>query len=159
MFCMHCSKELHGNYRFCPNCGQPIPFVQLSAEATPPPQPTPQPSLEQIAAEREKASKKSGLATSAMVWGILSLAMTVGLSEPLLGFIFSFIAKAQARKYRDQFGQLEGSARLGHDLGTAGFFVGLFSLIVTVLVLILYVVIYVLGYMYIFEESIGSFYF
>ena len=150
MFCMHCSKELNGNYRFCPNCGNTVPFVQPTATVTPP-QPTPMPNQE--------ASQKRSLGTSAMIWGILSLAMTVGLSEPLLGFIFSFIAKAQARKYRNQFGQLEGSARLGHDLGTAGFFVGLFSLIVTVLVLILYVVIYVLGYMTIFEESIGSFYF
>ena len=118
----------------------------------PPPQPTPQPSFEQIAAERKEAHEKSSRATSAMVWGILSLAMTIALSEPLLGFIFSFIAKAQARKYRNQFGQLEGGARLGHDLGTAGFFVGLFSLIVTVLALIVYILLYV----FVLADAFGS---
>ena len=61
----------------------------------------------------------------ALTWGILSLAFSASGCLPLLGFIFSYIAKSKALAYEQTFGMLEGKARVGRILGKVGFGVGL----------------------------------
>lgn len=67
------------------------------------------------------------MATKALVWGILGLAMS---SWGVLGLIFSIIGKNCAKSYEELMGELNAKARVGKILGTIGFILGLIMTIV-----------------------------
>ena len=116
MFCTKCGRELDENESVCPVCGT----VNGGETAT---APTVEYGYDAVNAANEQM--KSEMAGQALKWGILSLAFSASGCLPLLGFIFSFIAKSKALAYEQTFGVLEGKARVGRILGKVGFGVGL----------------------------------
>ena len=163
MFCKNCGRQLADNPKYCPYCGQsneaPAPAVTPTfneqsysygsdsygtensygsgSYGSYDPYGNPYGTPYGQATEE----KKNDLAGSTLKWGILSLAFST-TCLCLLGFIFSFIAKAKAREYVNYFGQVEGRARVGRDLGTAGFIVGL---VMTILVVFYFIYMLALG--------------
>ena len=133
MYCKNCGNLLSDDAKFCSRCGQ----AQEPAKAAEPiyqQQTEPQYTYEQPAQtpykETEEAKKKrSSLASSALTWGILSLAFAVSGCIGLLGFIFSFIAKKKVNEYIRLYGAPETRVSVGKGLAKAGFIVGLVMMI------------------------------
>ena len=116
MFCTKCGRELDENESVCPVCGTVNGGETAAA-------PTVEYGYDAVNAANEQM--KSEMAGQALKWGIISLAFSASGCLPLLGFIFSFIAKSKALAYEQTFGVLEGKARVGRILGKVGFGVGL----------------------------------
>lgn len=159
MFCKNCGRQLADNPKYCPYCGQsneaPAPAVTPTfneqsysygsdsygtensygsgSYGSYDPYGNPYGTPYGQATEE----KKNDLAGSTLKWGILSLAFSTTFFLSLLGFIFSFVAKARAREYVRLFGEVEGRSRVGRDLGTAGFIVGLILTIFSALYFLL----------------------
>ena len=116
MFCTKCGRQLDEGVNVCPVCGT----VNGGETAT---APTVEYGYDAVNVANEQM--KSEMAGQALKWGILSLAFSASGCLPLLGFIFSFIAKSKALAYEQTFSVLEGKARVGRILGKVGFGVGL----------------------------------
>ena len=116
MFCTKCGRELDENESVCPVCGTVNGGETAAA-------PTVEYGYDAVNAANEQM--KSEMAGQALKWGIISLAFSASGCLPLLGFIFSFIAKSKALAYERTFGILEGKAKVGRILGKVGFGVGL----------------------------------
>ena len=116
MFCTKCGRELDENESVCPVCGT----VNGGETAT---APTVEYGYDTVTEANEQL--KNEMASQSLKWGIISLAFSASGCLPLLGFIFSFIAKSKALAYEQTFGVLEGKARVGRILGKVGFGVGL----------------------------------
>lgn len=129
MYCKNCNNQLNDNPRFCPFCGQ----EQEAPASEGAPVAPEQTDLYGSSYEQATEEKKDELAGATLKWGILSLAFSTTFFLSLLGFIFSFVAKAKAREYVRLFGEVEGRSRVGRDLGTAGFIVGLILTILSAL--------------------------
>lgn len=138
MYCKHCGAQLNDNANFCPYCGQAqstSPQQPQQPQKAQQPQPQFQPAQPQFQQPQQPTytmandprweEKKSQMAGECLKWGILSLAFVVSGCLALLGFIFSFTAKKKVAEYVQYFGQVEGRARVGRDLGKAGFIAGL----------------------------------
>ena len=144
MYCPYCNTEVSDIARFCPKCGkiqEPVtPAVSPVAE---PPQvaaPTPVTAQPDEASRYAdwKALRKRQLSYDTLLWGIISLVFSISFLS-LLGFIFSFVAKSKSREYTMLCGgELEDHARVGHNLATVGFIVGLVMIILSVLYFILF---------------------
>ena len=117
MFCTKCGRELDENESVCPVCGTVNGGETAAAAST----------LEYgyNAVNEANEQLKNEMASQSLKWGIISLAFSASGCLPLLGFIFSFIAKSKALAYEQTFGVLEGKARVGRILGKVGFGVGL----------------------------------
>ena len=114
MFCTKCGRELDENESVCPVCGT-VNATEATATAT----------TAEYGYDTVNEQLKDEMAGTALKWGIISLAFSASGCLPLLGFIFSFIAKSKALAYEQTFGVLEGKARVGRILGKVGFGVGL----------------------------------
>ncbi len=109
MFCRECGRLLDDGETYCPVCGT----INEKSDAV-------------DAAEAQlDDGMKSKMAGQALKWGILSLVFADTGLLSLLGFIFSFTAKAKVNEYVRRYGRLEGRARVGHILGRVGFGLGL----------------------------------
>ena len=117
MFCKFCGKEIEEGAKFCPACGgiitnEDTPIVEE-------PIPVFNPYLEE---KLETYAKKS------LIFGILSLALS-----NIIGLIFAFIGRGQAKKYAVlNGGILDGKAKVGSILSTVAIPVTIISFIATV---------------------------
>ena len=129
MFCTKCGRELDENESVCPVCGTVNGGETAAAAST----------LEYgyNAVNEANEQLKNEMASQSLKWGIISLAFSASGCLPLLGFIFSFIAKSKALAYEQTFGVLEGKARVGRILGKVGFGVGLGMTIYMALVFVI----------------------
>jgi hypothetical protein len=73
----------------------------------------------------DEEKKSHGIRT--LVWGILGLAMSSG---GLLGLIFSIIGKNNANSFKEKYGELVATAKVGGILANIGLIV---SIIMTVI--------------------------
>ncbi len=110
MYCRYCGAHIEDTARFCSACGHETVAETVKKPVNP---------------DSARDEAKSRLANQILTWGILSLAFSCTFIFSLLGFIFSFVAKSKVNKYVRQFGQVEYRSRVGRDLSTAGFIVGL----------------------------------
>ncbi len=131
MYCRYCGAQIEDTARFCSACGQ----EQMRAQ-------------EDIKFSSDFEAAKDQLSSQILTWGILSLAFSCTFIFSLIGFIFSFVAKSKVKMYVRQFGQVEYRSRVGRDLSTAGFIVGLILTILAsmyLFVIIAYVWVFLFG--------------
>lgn len=109
MYCKNCGTYLNDDAAYCSACGVPqtkdAPTYTEGEEKTP-----------------ESEAQKSA-AIGVLVWGILGLFFA--LEFPLLGLIFSCIARKKYTEYEHTYGKAKDVAAIGKGLAIAGFIVGL----------------------------------
>ena len=116
MFCKNCGRQLDEGENICPACGT------VNATETPAPAAV---QYDLGAVDTANDQLKGAMADQAFKWGLMSLIFAATGCLSLLGFIFSFIAKARVRDFELAFGAPEGKANAGRILGKIGFGVGL----------------------------------
>lgn len=136
MYCKNCNNQLTDNPRYCPYCGQEQEAYRSDTSRD-----FAQDSFSQSSWDRSGDKRREDLANTILTWGVLSLSFTVLGVFSLLGFIFSFFAKSKAKEYIRLFGEIDGRARVGRDLGIAGFIVGLVMIVFQVLSALLFLII------------------
>ena len=137
MNCSNCQAQIPENSKVCPYCGTPVeaqsapqqPAYQQPAYQPVPPQPAYQPVSTQPAPTANDP-QKDALAGSCLTWGILGLAFS---EIPILGLIFSIIARVKCGNYARLYGHYTGKAKVGSTLATLGL---VFSIIFTVAITI-----------------------
>lgn len=142
MNCSNCQAQIPENSKVCPYCGTPVeaqsapqqpayqqPAYQQPAYQPVPPQPAYQPVSTQPAPTANDP-QKDALAGSCLTWGILGLAFS---EVPILGIIFSIIARVKCGNYARLYGHYTGKAKVGSTLATLGL---VFSIIFTVAITI-----------------------
>lgn len=137
MNCSNCQAQIPENSKVCPYCGTPVeaqsapqqPAYQQPAYQPVPPQPAYQPVSTQPAPTANDP-QKDALAGSCLTWGILGLAFS---EVPILGLIFSIIARVKCGNYARLYGRYTGKAKVGSTLATLGL---VFSIIFTVAITI-----------------------
>ena len=142
MNCSNCQAQIPENSKVCPYCGTPVeaqsapqqpayqqPGYQQPAYQPVPPQPAYQPVSTQPAPTANDP-QKDALAGSCLTWGILGLAFS---EVPILGIIFSIIARVKCGNYARLYGHYTGKAKVGSTLATLGL---VFSIIFTVAITI-----------------------
>ena len=142
MNCSNCQAQIPENSKVCPYCGTPVeaqsapqqpayqqPAYQQPAYQPVPPQPAYQPVSTQPAPTANDP-QKDALAGSCLTWGILGLAFS---EIPILGIIFSIIARVKCGNYARLYGHYTGKAKVGSTLATLGL---VFSIIFTVAITI-----------------------
>ena len=118
MYCKYCGAQLPEEAKFCTVCGKDQTATNNAVQAK----------IQETAvdpAANIDAKTRNDMRNSILVWGILSISFATTMILSLLGFIFSFIAKAKAAKYQETFGVLDWQAKVGNHLAKAGFGVGL----------------------------------
>ena len=123
MNCSNCQAQIPENSKVCPYCGTPV-------EAQSAPQ---QPAYQQPAYQ-PVPTQPASLAGSCLTWGILGLAFS---EIPILGLIFSIIARVKCGNYARLYGRYTGKAKVGSTLATLGL---VFSIIFTVAIAIVIIV-------------------
>lgn len=147
MFCSNCGNQIVEGAKFCGVCGAPAAEVtqQTNVQDQPNTQTAPvsEPVYEQtFYYERPEtedpfiSEEKNSAAKSALVWGILSLALA--FYTGLLGIIFACVGFSKANKYKKlNNGVLDGKAKVGRGLSIGGLCVGI--ALVALFVLIIFV--------------------
>lgn len=124
MFCKNCGRQLDEGENLCPACGTvnatetaaPTAGITYDLGAN---------SAEDSAVDTANQLLKDEMAGQTFKWGLMSLIFSASGCLSLLGFIFSFIAKARAVAFERTFGELSGRAKAGRILGKIGFGLGL----------------------------------
>lgn len=114
MYCKHCGTELDDNAVFCKNCGARQDEKEQSYQSTT--MPPIDPVMTQPVTEKPSM-------VSLLVWGALGLYFA--LQIPLLGLIFSCIAKRKVADYEASYGEVTGMGNVGKNLAKAGLVVGI----------------------------------
>lgn len=139
MICPNCSKNISDGFKCCPYCGTrvvPSDVTLMSTVNTPASQPVYQPPVSNIPTPSAEAAS---YATSALVFGILSLALGW-----VFGIIFGIIAKSRANMFLSLEGSLYGKAKVGRILGKVGFILG----IITSVIIFIYIIIFIIACSY-----------
>lgn len=146
MNCSNCQAQIPENSKVCPYCGTPVeaqsapqqPAYQQPAYQQPAYQPVPtQPAYQPVSTQPAPTAndpQKDALAGSCLTWGILGLAFS---EVPILGIIFSIIARVKCGNYARLYGHYTGKAKVGSTLATLGL---VFSIIFTVAIAIVIIV-------------------
>ena len=145
MFCSNCGNQIVEGAKFCGVCGAPAAEVtqQTNVQDQPNTQTAPvsEPVYEQtFYYERPEtedpfiSEEKNSAAKSALVWGILSLALA--FYTGLLGIIFACVGFSKANKYKNlNNGVLDGKAKVGRGLSIGGLCVGIALVALFVLII------------------------
>ncbi len=143
MFCKFCGSNLEDGANFCTNCGKVVVGDSYDNGGL---------EVEEISNVCDPVvdEQKSKSGRKVLKFGILGLAFGSSLYLSFLGLVFSIISKCKLKKYRSQYGDPSGAAKVGKHLGTAGLIV---SIIFTA-ILALYVLMFAL---IILLENGGSF--
>lgn len=121
MTCLKCKKEFSADYKSCPHCGTRIAptdpsylaFQRVERET---------PVYEDLA--QTPAARSA--ATMALVFGIISIAMTSLLG---IGIIFGILARVYANKFEQIVDDVYGMAKVGKILGLVGIILGALNLV------------------------------
>ena len=124
MFCIKCGRQIPDDAVFCPACG--ATQGDQMPQAIAPNQPA--------AWKKPVSPEEDALAGSILTWGILGLAFS---EIPILGLIFSIIARVKCGNYARLYGRYTGKAKVGSTLATLGL---VFSIIFTVAIAIVIIV-------------------
>ncbi|MBQ4105812.1 MAG: DUF4190 domain-containing protein [Clostridia bacterium] len=98
-----------------------------------------QPVYQQETAIKPQAEDNS---MKALIFGIIGLVLS---ESGLLGLIFSIIGLSQAKKYKQNFGELAGKAKVGNILSTLGLIFSILMMAFWVIYIIVIVVIAIAG--------------
>lgn len=121
MYCRNCGAHVEDDAAFCSACGTAQHKAEHAYTYT---EPTP----------NTDSKGKDSAATEVLIWGGLGLFFALNL--PLLGLIFSCIAKRKVAEYEELYGEAKDLADIGKGLGIAGFIVGLVLTILSALSLL-----------------------
>ena len=127
MYCKNCGSHIPDDARFCTKCG-----ADQKITYTP-------------AAQRTAVRPAPG-ATSVLIFGILSLALSLLGYSSIGGIICGILCRVKAREYTEAGGELTGKAGTGKTLGQIGLIVSIVMLVLSVLVTVFYILVY-LGFM------------
>ena len=134
MFCRYCGNELPEAANFCPICGKTQekeePAVQTVAPV--------EEEIYNFAAEDPFKKDKEMLSGKILTNGILGIVF--GTIFPLLGLIFSCIARAKSNSYVMAYDELDGRGRTGRGLATAGLIVSIVMLVVNFINVLVWIV-------------------
>ena len=127
MFCKNCGSVIADGAAFCANCGAPAvveaPEAPVAAEPVyAPQQPYEAPQYVQPAYNAAPAADpvERSLASSTLVFGILSISFAFIPYVNFLGIIFGAIALSKAKRYVASGYVLSGKTKTGKILGIIG---------------------------------------
>ncbi len=110
MYCKHCGYQLPEDSNFCPNCGKITEEVKKEEEKVE--------VIDCTSVDPFLEEQRDELGGKILKFSILGLAFSFFL--PILGFIFTLIAKAKIRSYVNLFGETQGRASVGKGLSIGG---------------------------------------
>lgn len=151
MFCSNCGNQIVEGAKFCGVCGAPAAEVtqqtnvqdQQNTQTAPVSEPVYEQTFYYERPETEDpfvSEEKNSAAKSALVWGILSLALA--FYTGLLGIIFACVGFSKANKYKKlNNGVLDGKAKVGRGLSIGGLCVGI--ALVALFVLIIFATVFI----------------
>lgn len=151
MFCSNCGNQIVEGAKFCGVCGAPAAEVtqqtnvqdQQNTQTAPVSEPVYEQTFYYERPETEDpfiSEEKNSAAKSALVWGILSLALA--FYTGLLGIIFACVGFSKANKYKNlNNGVLDGKAKVGRGLSIGGLCVGI--ALVALFVLIIFATVFI----------------
>lgn len=138
MFCKHCGYQLPEDSNFCPNCGKITDEVKKEEEKV-------EETVEVIDCTNVDPfleEQKDELGGKILKFSILGLAFSFFL--PILGFIFTIIAKSKIRSYVNLFGETQGRASVGKGLSIGGLISSIVFFVIWTLYIILLVISFIL---------------
>ena len=110
MYCKHCGYQLPEDSNFCPNCGKITEEVKKEEEKVE--------VIDCTSVDPFLEEQRDELGGKILKFSILGLAFSFFL--PILGFIFTLIAKGKIRSYVNLFGETQGRASVGKGLSIGG---------------------------------------
>ena len=110
MFCKHCGYQLPEDSNFCPNCGKITDEVKKEEEKVD--------VIDCTNVDPFLDEQKDELGGKILKFSILGLAFSFFL--PILGFIFTVIARSKIKSYVNIFGETQGRASVGKGLSIGG---------------------------------------
>ena len=110
MFCKHCGYQLPEDSNFCPNCGKITDEVKKEEEKVE--------VIDCTNVDPFLDEQKDELGGKILKFSILGLAFSFFL--PILGFIFTVIARSKIKSYVNIFGETQGRASVGKGLSIGG---------------------------------------
>ena len=134
MFCKHCGYQLPEDSNFCPNCGKITDEVKKEEEKV-------EETVEVIDCTNVDPfleEQKDELGGKILKFSILGLAFSFFL--PILGFIFTIIAKSKIRSYVNLFGETQGRASVGKGLSIPALIISIVFFFIQTLYLILIII-------------------
>ncbi len=143
MICQACGSPIGNGESFCRTCGAPAPVAPQVAfcQACGAPLMAGHPVCVRCGAPVANGGAKpyseeqaSGIASSALTFGILGVIFACFGFLSFLGIIFSAIAISKAKKYKMMTGTYLGKAGVGRGLGIGGLITGIFITSIFVLV-------------------------
>ena len=134
MFCKHCGNQLPENATFCPKCGKVNDGQSFGQNE----------SYEPINTDNVfYNAQKDSDAGSILKFSIMGLAFSFIL--PILGLIFTIIAKTKVRNFVEAYGETEGRATVGKHLTIPGMISSIFFMVFWFIYTI--VIVAMLGYL------------
>lgn len=152
MYCKYCGNKLDDQATFCSKCGKRVvEEVSLFEEEK-----VENPQVEQH--KSQLGGSILGFAITGMVFAFISLmaflialevfALTLGDDEfaalyfvfcafPILGWIFSGLARAKVRQYKAVFGETEGKATVGKNIALPAFIINIVTVCISILLIVM----------------------
>ena len=138
MFCKYCGNQLPDNVNFCPQCGK---IVDGENENTS--------SDDVVVVAQQSAaqtnyfyapvSEDTGSSVSAMVFGILSLILSLTFYFSIVGFIFAIIARVKVNNFVNRYRGTNGMIKAGSITSKLG-------LVFSIIMLVIITVAFILGF-------------
>lgn len=137
MNCRNCGAQINDNSSFCPVCGAQVAQTHYQYNQY-------DYNNQNVNYYTQNNEEVNSSATKALVFGILSLAMS-DTCLPFLGIIFASIANKHVKTYESYMGEATGKAKVGKIFAKIGKILGIvltIVLAVSVFIYLLYFIIY-----------------
>ena len=134
MFCKHCGYQLPEDSNFCPNCGKITDEVKKEEEKVE--------VIDCTNVDPFLDEQKDELGGKILKFSILGLAFSFFL--PILGFIFTVIARSKIKSYVNIFGETQGRASVGKGLSIGGLISSIVFFVIWTFYIVLLIITFIL---------------